>query len=161
MAPSGPALEALEFRRHSYDDAVVQELVGEMAVDLAALYGPAEFPAQDAADWSGPHGAMFVGWCGGLPVACGGLVRHDDRAAEVKRMFVRPVFRRMGVARRLLHALSEEGARLGYERLVLETGTLQEAAHRLYRAEGFAPIPCWPPHDADPTSICFARDVPR
>jgi GNAT superfamily N-acetyltransferase len=156
---SGPSGGLLEVRRHSYDDLVVQLLVREMAEDLASLYGPGQYPPQDPARWAPPEGTMLVAWSGGVPVGCGGLVRHDAATAEVKRMFVRTQYRRLGVARLLLRRLGEEACWLGYEGLILETGTLQPAAQALYLEEGFQPTPCWPPHDGDPTSLCFSRGV--
>ena len=49
-----------------------------------------------------------------------------------------------------------------YRRLVLETGTQQQpAAQQLYRSEGFRQIACWPPHDEDPTSVRFAKELWR
>ena len=146
-------------RRHSYDDRAVQLLVGEMADDLASLYGPGRYPPQDPAKWAPPEGTMLVAWSGEVPVGCGGFVRHDAVTAEVKRMFVRAGYRRLGVARLLLRQLDEAAARLGYRSLVLETGTLQLAAQALYREAGFRETPCWPPHDGDPTSLCFSRGV--
>jgi GNAT superfamily N-acetyltransferase len=149
----------IELRRLAYDDPTVQVLVQAMAKDLASLYGPGTYPAQDPAKWAAPEGTMLIVWAGDQPAGCGGFVRHDRRSAEVKRLFVRPAYRRRGIARRLLTALAEEAVHLHYDKLVLETGTLQHAAQVLYRAAGFHAAPCWPPHDADPTSVCFSRTL--
>jgi GNAT superfamily N-acetyltransferase len=148
---------ATETKVRSYDDPVVLQLVQEMADDLARHYGPASYPRQDPRDWAPPSGGMLVAYDNDEAVGCAGFVRHDETTAELKRMFVRPSGRRQGMARRLLHDLESEARSLGYRRLVLETGTPQVEARHLYRSEGFRPIACWPPHDADPTSVCFAK----
>ncbi len=150
---------ATETKAQSYDDPIVLQLVQEMADDLAPQYGPASYPPQDPKDWAPPVGGMFVAYVEGVAVGCAGFIRHDEATAELKRMFVRPSQRRRGTARRLLHHLEFEARSRGYRRLVLETGTQQPAALQLYRSEGFRMIACWPPHDEDPTSVCFAQDL--
>lgn len=152
-------MEQLDIRSVSYDADVTQMLVQEMADDLAQYYGPASYPAQDPSLWAAPDGAMFVVYMTGEPIACGGLLRRDASTAELKRMFVRPSYRRTGVARKLLTALETEAERLGYVRIVLETGVAQLAAQALYLAAGYKASPCWPPHDDDPTSVCFSREL--
>jgi GNAT superfamily N-acetyltransferase len=152
---------ATELRSHSYDDPVVLELVQEMADDLAHLYGPASYPPQDPKDWSSPLGCMAVVYSEGVAVGCGGFIRHDERSAELKRMFVRPAARRRGLARRLLRDLEGQARSLGYERVVLETGAPQVEARELYLSEGYRQVTCWPPHDVDPTSMCFAKSISR
>ncbi len=148
-----------EIRLLPYGDETVQRLVQEMADDLAVLYGPASYPPQDPSKWAPPDGVMLVVYVAGEAVGCGGLIRHDARSAELKRMFVRAGHRRRGRGRLILTALLAEAARLGYERVVLETGVPQEAARQLYLAEGFQEVRCWPPHESDPTSVCYARSL--
>ncbi len=148
-----------ELTVRSYDDPVVLELVAEMAEDLARHYGPASYPPQDPGDWSPPVGLMVVVTVEGSAVGCGGFVRHDERTAELKRMFVRASARRRGLARRLLRRLEIEAKSIGYTRLILETGVPQVEARGLYLSEGYRQVPCWPPHDVDPTSLCFAKDL--
>ena len=47
----------------------------------------------------------------------------------------------------------------GYKRIRLETGNRQEEALGLYKAAGFASIPCWGPYATDPKSRCFELDL--
>jgi hypothetical protein len=84
---------ATETKAHSYDHPIVLELVQEMADDLSQHYGPASYPPQDPNAWAPPMGGMFVAYSDGLAVGCAGFIRHDDTAAEVKRMFVSPNLR--------------------------------------------------------------------
>jgi GNAT superfamily N-acetyltransferase len=147
----------LEIRDEPYDAAVVQTIIQDMADDLARLYGPGSYAPQDPTGWAAPEGAMVVAYDDGVPVACGGLIRHDADTAELKRMFTHLAHRRRGVARRVLAHLEERARQLGYRRMVLETGVPQTEARSLYLAAGYRPVPCWPPHDSDPTSVCFER----
>lgn len=146
-------------RIEPYDSDVVQYLVQSMADDLAKYYGPASYPPQDPTRWAPPLGTVLVAYVQGNPAALGAIIAFDAESAEVKRMFTCEEYRRQGIAGILLAALEEQARRLGYRRLVLETGILQVDAQSLYKAHGFSRVPCWPPHDLDPTSLCFSRDL--
>jgi ribosomal protein S18 acetylase RimI-like enzyme len=59
---------------------------------------------------------------------------------EIKRVYVRPEYRRRGIARALIDQLMVEAATLGYERVRLDSAGFMQEAHRLYRAKGFRDI---------------------
>jgi GNAT superfamily N-acetyltransferase len=82
-------------------------------------------------------------------------------AAETKRMYVRPSHRGKGVSKRLLQemeiwAQSQKPQRV--ERIILQTGVRQVAAHALYERFGYRRIPEFENYYWDP-SICFAKDL--
>lgn len=86
------------------------------------------------------------------------LCRHGADV-EIKRMFVLPAARGRGVGGALLAAAEDWAARLGAPRIVLQTGDRQPSAVRLYTKAGYRPIPVFPPYDALPFSLCFAKTV--
>jgi GNAT superfamily N-acetyltransferase len=155
---TGPAL--LRFRRVGYDSTLALGLIEELAADLAQFYGPHRFPDQDPAMWRAPDGAFVLAYLDGAPVACGGLIRFDRSTAELKRIFTQVPYRGRGIGARVVAGLLDEARALGYQRLVVETGRPQLGAQRLYQQAGFASVPCWAPHDADPLSLCYSRHVP-
>jgi ribosomal protein S18 acetylase RimI-like enzyme len=63
--------------------------------------------------------------------------------AEVKRMYVRPQFRGLGLAQMMLDHLAGYAESQGIGLLRLETGIYQHAAIRLYERLGFQPIPAF------------------
>jgi ketosteroid isomerase-like protein/GNAT superfamily N-acetyltransferase len=89
-------------------------------------------------------------------VGCGALRPLEKGVAELKRMYVRPRMRGRGLGWVILAALEEEGRRLGFDLLRLETGDLQGEAMALYRAAGYREIPCFGPY-GHPRSRCFER----
>lgn len=91
------------------------------------------------------------------PVGCGALRRLDARTAEVRRMYVLGSHRRCGVAREVLVHLEQAAIRLGYTRLLLETGCRQQPAICLYEAAGYARIAPFGAYVNDPTSVCFEK----
>jgi GNAT superfamily N-acetyltransferase len=59
---------------------------------------------------------------------------------EIKRMYVRPEYRRQGFGKALMEQLLEEADRIGYRHLRLDSARFMESAHQLYRSYGFAEI---------------------
>lgn len=104
-----------------------------------------------------PRGIYLLAYRERQALGCGALRPVDDDTAELRRMFVLAEARRSGVARALLQALEAHARRLGYRRLVLETGCRQQPAMALYAAGGFARIPAFGPHVGDPLSVCFGK----
>lgn len=132
-------------------------LVHALLDELMARYGVPD-PDHPAADeLLPPDGIFFVAYRDARPVGCGGLRRHDDRAGEVKRMYVDPDERRHGVGRAVLRAVETEARRIGYTELVLETGVLQPEAIALYESEGYVAVEPWAVYRESATSRCFAK----
>ncbi|NEE03795.1 GNAT family N-acetyltransferase [Phytoactinopolyspora halotolerans] len=102
----------------------------------AAAEPPAAFPALACPERL-PRGTFLVGDLDGHVVATGGLQDHGDDRAEVVFVRVHPATRRRGIGRRLMTALEQRAAALGYMRTVLNTATNQPEAVAFYRALGY------------------------
>ena len=87
-----------------------------------------------------PHGAWLVGWRGDEAVACGGVRLLSPAVAEVKRMYVDPSARGVGLARRLVARLEAEAVALGATVARLDTGRDMAAAVALYRSSGYRDV---------------------
>ncbi|HSX21242.1 MAG TPA: GNAT family N-acetyltransferase, partial [Gaiellaceae bacterium] len=145
-----------------FDSPDVAALAAAQQEEMRGLYeGEADIgPTRAAPMFEPPHGAFFVIRRDGRAVACGGIARFDATRGEVKRMYVVPEARGLGLGRRILEAIEEEAVRLGYVALVLETGDRQPEALGLYRSSGYEPIPCYPPYDSRALSVCFEKLLP-
>lgn len=64
---------------------------------------------------------------------------HLDRAGEIKRMYVKPDYRGLGIAERMLKALEVYAAEAGYRWLYLDTKDDLATAIRFYRRHGYEP----------------------
>ena len=76
----------------------------------------------------------------------------------MKRLYVAPEGRGLGVGRRLIDAVLAEARRIGYREMRLDTLPDMAAAIGLYRAAGFAPIPPYYPTPVAGT-LFFARSL--
>jgi ribosomal protein S18 acetylase RimI-like enzyme len=81
----------------------------------------------------------------------------DASTSEVRRLYVCPEARGMGVAERLLGHLEAHAKCQDFTHFRLETGPRQLAAMRLYEKCGFARIPAFGPYLNDPVSICYEK----
>jgi DNA-binding MarR family transcriptional regulator/GNAT superfamily N-acetyltransferase len=97
----------------------------------------------DAHELTLPAGLLLVARLRGRPVGCGALKLHGRQPAELKRMWVAPELRGLGIGRRLLLELESRARKHRVHILHLETnGSLTEAV-QLYRASGYREVPAF------------------
>jgi DNA-binding MarR family transcriptional regulator/GNAT superfamily N-acetyltransferase len=87
-----------------------------------------------------PAGRFFVAYLHGEPIGCGGVKLHGREPAEIKRMWIAPEARGLGLGRRLLETL-EASARAGGARVAhIETSAVLTEALELYRSAGWVEV---------------------
>jgi GNAT superfamily N-acetyltransferase len=155
--PSGPEIAAARF-----DAPDVFALTLAQQEEMRGLYeGEADIgPTRDAWMFEPPDGTFLAARIDGRPVGCGGICRFDETRGELKRMYVEPGLRGLGLGRQLLEALEAEARRLGYVAVVLETGNRQPEALGLYTSAGYERIPCYEPYSSRELSLCFEKSLP-
>jgi GNAT superfamily N-acetyltransferase len=121
-----------------------------------ALFVPAmlPLPMPDAASYRPPQGAFLVAWSGDLPAGCVSLRPLETDVAEVKRLWVNPIARGQGLARRLMHAIEDQARSIGVTRLQLDTHSALTEAVALYRSDGWTDIP---PYTTPPANLWLAK----
>ncbi len=87
-----------------------------------------------------PTGALLLARVDGLPAGCTALRRIDATAGELKRLYVRPAHRGLGLGRSLAETAVAAARELGYPCLRLDTTPEMAAAQELYRSLGFREI---------------------
>ncbi|WP_314174968.1 bifunctional helix-turn-helix transcriptional regulator/GNAT family N-acetyltransferase [Streptomyces winkii] len=106
-------------------------------------FDPALSLLPDAGELRPPHGLFLVARMHGEPIGCAGLKQSPGGLAEIKRMWVAPQARRLGLGRRFLAELEARAAGLGCRALRLDTNKTLSAAIGLYRACGFEEVPAF------------------
>ncbi|MBV9793983.1 MAG: GNAT family N-acetyltransferase [Actinobacteria bacterium] len=137
----------------------LQAYFTELGRRFEAGFDPAlSIPADDA-DLTPPAGLLLVATVAGSPAGCGALKFHpDDDIAEVKRMWVSPAVRGLGLGRQLLAELETEAAGHGAGRLRLETNRNLPEAIALYRAAGYREVPAF--NDEAYAHHWFEKELP-
>jgi DNA-binding MarR family transcriptional regulator len=90
-----------------------------------------------------PAGLFLIATLHGEPAGCGALKFHPGAPAEVKRMWVAPAVRGLGLGRRLLAELEARAAAHGVRVLRLETNQALAEAISLYRSAGYREVPAF------------------
>jgi ribosomal protein S18 acetylase RimI-like enzyme len=122
---------------------ILREYAAQLGVDLCFQNFDAEL-ADLPGEYAVPRGALLLATVDGEIAACGALRPLTDvdypNACEMKRLYVRPAFRRFGIGRLLTQALMDRGLQAGYSTLLLDTLDDMEAARGLYASLGFEEI---------------------
>ncbi len=117
--------------------AYVEELSGR----FDGGFDPARSISAADHEMTPPAGVFLVATLHGEPAGCGALKFHPGAPAEIKRMWVSPAVRGLGLGRRLLAELEARAAAHGVRVLRLETNRTLTEAISLYRAAGYREVP--------------------
>lgn len=117
------------------------------ALDVSALKGP------DITFWTVREGDTLLG--------CGALKELDPRHGEIKSMRTPAALRRRGAGRAVLGHIVREARARGYERLSLETGSMDAfaPAQRLYESFGFTYCGPFADYEPDPNSVFMTLEL--
>jgi DNA-binding MarR family transcriptional regulator/GNAT superfamily N-acetyltransferase len=115
------------------------EYYGELSRRFKGGFEVALSRDPDAADMVAPCGAFLVAMSDGLPLGCIGLKGGSDYA-EIKRLWVSPSARGLGIARRLMDAAEAAARNLSIKLLRLDTNSALAEAGQLYRSTGWTEI---------------------
>jgi len=103
-------------------------------------FNPALSISADALELTPPAGVLLIARLHDRPVGCGALKFHADASAELKRMWVAPVARGIGLGRRLLREIERHASEAGVAVLRLETNRTLSEAIALYQSSGYVEV---------------------
>lgn len=151
-------MSTLKLIRTNSDNTDFRQLVALLDRDLAVRDGDehtfyAQFNKVDAIK------EVIVAYQNEIPVACGAIKAFSENAAEVKRMFVHPDYRKQGIAINILSELEHWAAELGFTECVLETGKKQPEAIALYQKVGYHITPNYGQYIGVDNSVCMAKSL--
>jgi DNA-binding MarR family transcriptional regulator/GNAT superfamily N-acetyltransferase len=124
------------------DDArwCIEQYFAELDQRFEAGFDPSSSLSAGAHELKAPEGALIVARLRGSPIGCVALKFHKKSPAELKRMWVSPSARGMGVGRRLI-VEAEQRARQAKVRIIhLETNRTLGEAISLYRQSGYVEV---------------------
>lgn len=125
---------------------VFMEYAESLGIDLA--FQAFEEELQDLpGDYAEPRGALLMAWVDGAVAGCCALRPLDTvdypNASEMKRLYVRPAFRRLGLGRQLAENILDKARTAGYDCVLLDTLSSMESARSLYQDLNFVDIPAY------------------
>jgi putative acetyltransferase len=93
------------------------------------------------------------------PAACGAVKLINEGYGEIKRVYVRPKFRRKGLGKTIVKHLENYAAQKGAQLIRLESGINQPEALALYEEMKYTRIPAFPPYLEDPLSVFYEKKI--
>jgi GNAT superfamily N-acetyltransferase/DNA-binding MarR family transcriptional regulator len=130
--PDSPAARACVARYHA-----------EIAARFEGGFDPARALQPKDEELRPPRGVLLLATSDGQPLGCVAVRLSAPGTAELKRLWVAPASRGLGVAGRLVAAAEAEARKLGAATLRLDTNRALTEAIALYRARGFAEVPAF------------------
>jgi putative acetyltransferase len=138
------------------DSEVAKKLIGELQDHLSGIY-PIQSQHGYSVDKMIREGvAFFVIRHEGEPAGCGGIQLYNEYG-ELKRMYVRPAFRGLGLGKQMVEHLAEFARSQRVNCLRLETGIHQAEAIGLYERMGFTKIGPFGPYQDDPLCAFYEK----
>jgi len=127
-----PRSAAAQFCLRSYAE--------ELDATFAGGFDEGVSRAVDPAGLTPPAGVLLIARLHGEPIACGALRLPPGEPAEIKRLWVAPAARGLGVARRVLSELEAHARGAGAGVVHLDTNRALRAATQLYRSSGYVEV---------------------
>jgi putative acetyltransferase len=134
----------------------VRQLIEDLDAYMGALYPAESNHLLDLETLARPEMRFFAAYRDGAIMGCGGCWLHADYA-EIKRVYVFPEARGLGLARWLMQAIELEALAHGRRIARLETGIHQPEALGLYRALGYAMRGPFSDYAEDPNSVFMEK----
>ena len=123
---------------------IFQEYAESLKVDLRFQGFEKELQSLPG-EYTEPRGALLLAWVDDALAGCCALRPLDSsdyaNAAEMKRLFVRPSARGLGLGRLLTEAILDAARAAAYSCVLLDTLDDMESARALYEDLGFVEIP--------------------
>lgn len=151
--------DAVQIRLDDLSGPEIRVLLEEHLRSMHSLSPPESVHALDLDGLRRPEITFWTVWSGNELLGCGALKELDPRHGEIKSMRTAQAHLRKGVARAMLEHIIREAKRRSYERLSLETGSMEafEPAQRLYASYGFTHCPPFADYAEDPNSVFMTR----
>jgi DNA-binding MarR family transcriptional regulator/GNAT superfamily N-acetyltransferase len=118
----------------------IESYFAELDTRFDSGFDPGQSISADVEELTEPAGLLLVARLRGEPAGCGALKLHGAEPAEIKRMWVAPTARGLGVGRRILSELERHAGERGVSVGRLETNRSLTEAGSLYRSAGYAEV---------------------
>jgi GNAT superfamily N-acetyltransferase len=154
-----PDGRTVRFRATFYDSPVARALVAAVQQEYVTRYGGPDEAVVDPAEFVPPKGLFLVAEVDGEPEGCGAWRVHSPGVVEVKRVYVAPSARRLGLAGLLMDALESSAALAGHRSVVLNSGDRQPEALALYAGRGYRAVPGYGIYADSPGAVFLGKHL--
>ena len=125
-------------------NTLLREYGNYMFGDLGLTAGKKSFYDQINTDpdnsYQLPNGTFILAELKGDIAGCVGIKKYTDNVCEMKRMYIRPEFRGLGIGKAFCAYVVKRSKDLGYKKIYLDTNLEMNEALNLYLKSGFKVI---------------------
>jgi putative acetyltransferase len=153
----------MEIRIDDLNGSEIRALLQEHLANMRQISPPESIHALPIEGLRKPEVTFWSAWENGELLGCGALKELDAQHGEIKSMRTSARHRRKGVARAILDYIIGEAERRGYDRLSLETGSMDafEPARQLYARAGFTFCGPFADYIEDPNSVFMTMELKK
>ena len=101
------------------------------------VFSVSQMFAAESEEFYPPYGRLYLAKYKDDIVGVGCLKRQGRGIGEIKRMYVRPAYRRKGIGKVILDQLIKDARAIGYTRLWLDSPQESTSAHNMFQSNGF------------------------
>ena len=142
-------------------NTLIETFLRQHLEDMRAVSPPESCHALDMQSLKHPSVTFWTLWEGDCLYGCGGMKAIDNRHAEIKSMRVAPEHRGKGLASFILEHILQEAKNKGFNRLSLETGSMDFfiPARKLYQNYGFIECAPFGEYKEDPNCVFMTYQI--
>lgn len=154
---SSPA-KSITIKRTDASDPDFTFLVAQLTFEIRELYGDFQV-IYDKYNQISHLDTVVVACVNDAPAGCGCFKEIDDATVEIKRVFVRPADRKMGIATGIMNELEVWAKEAGYTAVITETADKLVESIDFLKNRGYEIIPSYGPYAAMKSSVCFEKSL--
>lgn len=137
----------------------IAELVRQLDALMMELYPAESAHLVDLESLAGPETYFIAAFVDGVAMGCGAIMMTDADYAEVKRVYVSPDARGLGLSKLIMNDLEDRAREAGLPALRLETGIHQPEALGLFERAGFTTRGSYGDYPADDPNSVFMEKM--
>ena len=150
--------KAITIKRTEASDPDFPFLVAQLTFELRDLYGDQQV-VYDKYNEISHLETVVIGYVNDDPVGCGCFQKADYKIAEIKRVYVKPSERKMGIATAIMDELEIWAKEEGYTDVITETANKLNESISFLKNRGYHSIPPYGPYVGMETSVCFGKKL--
>jgi putative acetyltransferase len=150
--------KAITIKRTEASDPDFPFLVARLTLEIRQIYGDFQV-IYDKYNQISHLDTVVIGYVNDVPAGCGCFKKIDSKTAEIKRMYVQPAERKLGIASAIIDELEVWAREDGYSKVITETAVGLVGSISFLKKHGYDIIPSYGPYIKSETSVCFGKSL--
>lgn len=150
--------KTITIKRTEASDPDFPLLVAQLTLEIRDLYGDQQV-VYDKYNEISHLETVVIGYVNDEPAGCGCFQKANYKVAEIKRVYVKPSERKLGIATAIINELEVWAKEEGYTEVITETANKLDESISFLKHRGYYSIPSYGPYVGMETSVCFGKKL--